>query len=330
MVAIPQPERTTASEIYRSLAEAQGDGFRPHLGASLIGGPCARALWYTFRWATKVRHSGRTLRLFRRGQNEETDLARDLRRAGIEVWTVDPSTGKQWQFSDVGGHVGGSIDGCVRGIPEARKTYHVLEAKTHNDKSFRDLEKNGLEKSKPEHYAQCILYMHWAGMRRTLYAAVNKNDDQIYVERVRYNAAKAKTLVSKAARVVRAPVPLERISEKPEFYLCKWCSYRHVCHEGGIPEVNCRTCTHSTPVEDGHGGWICELHRRPLGIEAQKKGCAHHVFIPGLLPWQFREGNPVKNVAVYDAASGEIIQNGTAAPGVLTSKEIRERYGKAS
>ena len=53
-----------------SYEEAQGDGFREHLGASLIGKSCERALWYDFHWATRSRHEGRILRLFETGQRE--------------------------------------------------------------------------------------------------------------------------------------------------------------------------------------------------------------------------------------------------------------------
>ena len=36
--------------------EAQADtGFRAHLGASLIGKDCERALWFDFRWTTRAK-----------------------------------------------------------------------------------------------------------------------------------------------------------------------------------------------------------------------------------------------------------------------------------
>ena len=34
------------------MPKAADDGLRQHLGASLIGKPCERALWYAFRWTT--------------------------------------------------------------------------------------------------------------------------------------------------------------------------------------------------------------------------------------------------------------------------------------
>ena len=38
--------------------------FRSHMGASLIGGECSRAIWYGFRWFTRPNHDARLLRLF--------------------------------------------------------------------------------------------------------------------------------------------------------------------------------------------------------------------------------------------------------------------------
>lgn len=58
---------------------------RPHLGASQIGGRCARQAWYGFRWAYHTDHIGRMRRLFNRGHEEEDRLIRWLRAADYEV-----------------------------------------------------------------------------------------------------------------------------------------------------------------------------------------------------------------------------------------------------
>jgi hypothetical protein len=42
---------------------------------------------------------------------------------------------------DEAGHFGGSMDAVALGIPEAPKTWHLCEFKTHNAKSFADLQK---------------------------------------------------------------------------------------------------------------------------------------------------------------------------------------------
>ena len=66
--------------------------------------------------------------------------------------------------------------------------------------------RNGVEKSKPEHWAQMQLYMHWSGMERAYYLAVNKDTDDLYGERVHYDKEAATRLVAKAQAVVTALV----------------------------------------------------------------------------------------------------------------------------
>ncbi|GIX15396.1 MAG: hypothetical protein KatS3mg118_3355 [Paracoccaceae bacterium] len=131
MAELPEPPTPTLSAIYASYEARQGDGFRDHLGASLIGKSCARALWYDFRWATPARHTGRILRLFETGQLEEARLVRDLRATGATVLEVDPETGRQFRVEAHGGHFGGSLDAVALGLLEAPKTWHVVEFKTH-------------------------------------------------------------------------------------------------------------------------------------------------------------------------------------------------------
>ena len=97
MAALPPPPTPTLSAIYAAYEAARGDGFREHLGASLIGKSCERALWYDFRWVTRAQFPGRILRLFETGQLEEARLVRNLRATGATVLDVDPETGRQWR-----------------------------------------------------------------------------------------------------------------------------------------------------------------------------------------------------------------------------------------
>ena len=65
---------------------------------------------------------------------------------------VGPALGQQWRASALGGHVGGSMDSALLGLKEAPKTWHCAEFKTHNKKSFDDLEKKRVRKAKPMHF----------------------------------------------------------------------------------------------------------------------------------------------------------------------------------
>ena len=286
MAPIPPPTDSTISRIYKAWEEKQAIHHREHLGASRIGRECERELWYEFRWAKKPAFSGRMLRLFARGQLEESTIVADLRAAGIEVHEVDEN-GKQFRFSDHAEHFAGSMDGCGKGFVEAPKAWHVLEFKTHNDKSFAALEKDGVEKSKPEHYAQMQVYMGWSGMDRAMYVAVNKNTDEIYIERIRFDKELFESLRAKAKSIIFSDSPPDRINESPAFFKCKMCSFQSICHGlGELPEKNCRTCNHAHALEDG--GWGCSHHQKALTVQDQEAVCESHSFIDELVPKEVR------------------------------------------
>lgn len=296
------------------------DGLRPHLGASLIGRPCARALWYSFRWTTQQKHEPRILRLFLRGHREEDHLADLLRAAGIKVMQVDPATGRQFTFGS--GHFGGSMDGACVGVPDAPKTWHALEFKTHSAKSFNDLSAKGVKASKPEHWSQMQCYMAWAGLTRALYVGVCKDDDRLHLERIDADPAEAKRLFERADFIVNTPTPPDRLSDDPSWYQCKWCEHRDLCHGTAAPLPTCRSCCHSTP-EPG-GTWTCARQQgRSLPVPEQKTGCQAHRIIPSLLSnWaEAVDASDADNWIKYRLKAGGEFINGQPPEG-YSSEEL--------
>jgi hypothetical protein len=281
MAELPPPQTPTLTAIYTAYEARQGDGFREHLGASLIGKPCARALWFDFRWVTASRFPGRILRLFETGQREEDRLVANLRATGATVLEVDPDTGRQFRIEAHGGHFGGSLDGVALGLLEAPKTWHVVEFKTHSLKSFADLVAKGVVASKPQHAAQMQIYMHLTGLTRAMYIAVCKDTDALHIERIEVDPDGATRLLDKAKRTIEAQHPPARISDNPTWFECRMCSHHAACHTGGAAAVNCRTCLHSTAVD---GGWHCARHDRMVDVQEQRRACARHIFIPDLVP----------------------------------------------
>jgi hypothetical protein len=270
----------TLDAIEQAVVASGDDGLRPHLGASQIGKPCERALWYSFRWSRRATFDGRMLRLFARGQREETVFVALLESIpGVRVVTVDPNTGQQYQFG--GGHFAGSLDGAVIGLPDAPLTWHVAEVKTFNAKTFADLAKNGVAKSKPEHWSQVQCYMAWTGMTRALYCAVCKDDDRLHLERIDFDREASEALFAKAQRIIDAAEPPARLSERPDWYECKLCDHHAACHRTDVPLPTCRSCAHVTPVADGQ--WHCARHNTLRSVAEQKAACQSHRFIPALL-----------------------------------------------
>lgn len=300
---IPEPMNTMAAAI-DAAHEAQQEPPRPHLGASMIGHACERWIWLSFRWAVVEKFPGRVLRLFRRGQREESMVHEDLRMIGCQVSTINPETRKQWRFDD--GHFGGSCDGIITsGVPEARKTQHALEIKTHSKKSFDDLEKHGVQKSEPQHWAQMQVYMAAFELDRALYYAVCKDDDRIYTERVDRDAKASFELFAKAQRIATADRMPEPLSVDPTWYECKWCAAHDLCHGSKlVRQVNCRTCAHSTAERDGR--WTCAHWGMDIpDVDAQRAGCDSHVLHPDLTPWQYE---PTDDGVIWLTPHGKIKQ----------------------
>jgi hypothetical protein len=267
MAPIPQPRSMTTQAI-DAHHEARREPPRPHMGCSELGAECDRWLWLKFRWAVLERIGGRTLRLFRRGHREEPTVLGDLRAIGCVIDDGDQ------QRVDFGCHVSGSVDGVIRsGVPEASKTAHILEIKTHSAKSFNDLEKNGVQKSKPRHWVQMQCYMHGLGIDRALYFAVCKDDDRLYTERVRLDKEAAEKAIARGKRLAIVDEMPDPLSRDPAWHQCKMCAGHGFCHGGerDVPK-NCRTCAHSTAKDDGT--WRCEHHDADgIPLNFQRIGC---------------------------------------------------------
>ena len=158
-------------------------------------------------------------------------------------------------------------------VPEAPKTTHLLEFKTMNDKSFKKTKKEGIKASKPVYYAQVQLYMGGLGLKRCLHINVNKNDDEWYVERIKFDKQEYERLLDKGADILAATHPPMR-KFKSSWYECKWCDARNLCHNNSRANINCRTCTHSQVAPKGE--WYCSLHDKILLVEWQRTGCRDH------------------------------------------------------
>jgi len=279
---LPEPQNSTRTAIFRHYEQTADRQGRPHLGASEIGHECDRYLWMSFRWAKPADFEGRMLRLFDTGNHQEPRLIADLRAIGVEVWDKDQD-GNQWRYKAAGGHFAGSLDGVGLGLPEAPKTPHLLEFKTANAKSFAAMVKNGVKKSKPQHYAQMQVYMGWAKLTRAMYLVVNKDTDDIYSERVEFDQDEFNRAIQRAERIITAPEPAVTLADDATNFTCKFCRFKSQCYGTEAPAVSCRTCAHSTPETDGDGRWSCAQVKPDMDVAAQRVGCGEHRHIPTLL-----------------------------------------------
>lgn len=317
MPPIPRTQSSTVGAIYRAYEDANEQRDGKTIPASQLAEECSRKLWYDFRWVTPHEDiPGRTLRIFETGQREEDRWIENLRMIGCEV--VDrQDDGRQIRIDLCNGHVGGYLDAEVLGLPEAPRTWHVAEMKSHNLKSFTALKKDGVQKSKPLHYGQMQLYCHARGRSRWAYLAVCKDNDELYFERGEYDAEYCLRMLAKADRIIQANDPPARISEKPDFYACGWCKHRGVCHEDAWPRSNCRTCLYSSP-EPG-GTWSCGRWSKPLSLVEQAEGCESHLWVPGLIPGEQIDSDEAAETVTYKLRSGRLWVDGAANDNNTTS-----------
>lgn len=263
---IPEPINSTVEKIYKYY-ENLPDFKRKHLGASIAGHFCDRYLWLSFRWVIPQFFPGRIKLLFGVGFREEDVARENLQKIGCEIAQVQ-------DYIKLSGHVGGSCDGVIlSGLPEAPKTPHILEVKTHNDSSWKDVEKQGVKASKPQHYTQCQLYMGGKKLTRTLYYAINKNTSAIYVERIKFDPDFFQSALTRAETITLTPdLPPPIRAGSSTWWQCKMCSFFDYCWQGAENiEKTCRSCSHAEPKKDG--SWYCRRWNGTIPAKEQEKGC---------------------------------------------------------
>lgn len=308
---------------------------RPYLGMSAIGMDCEAFLWRNFRWCgpSGGGFDAKSLMNFEDGHRTEDLMADRLRMVpGVELYTLDPSTGQQFGFSDFGGHFRGHIDGAIRGILQAPKAWHMWENKA-SEKGPNELarlkdkvgEKQALAAWNPTYHAQAILYMHYGAMDRH-YLTCTSPGGRLPTTSVRTeaDATEAERLKAKAKRVIFSGEPLEQISNDATFWKCKSCAMAKQCHGTALPPVSCRSCAHATPEPDGDGRWSCAKWKSDIPLDAQRTGCPEHRFIPALLKrWgEATDASETENWIEYTATDGVVFRNGKRGPASYGSAEL--------
>ena len=241
---------------------------RNYLGLSQIGHSCHRYLQYYHYWAHNEHVSTRILRLFNVGHDAEPKMRRDLLTIGIMTHS------DQLRVEGAGGHWKGHIDDIGNFIDSAENKF-LVEYKTHNDKSFKELKKKKVKLAKPTHYGQMMEYMGKLDLPKALYMAINKNDSEYYFEWVHFDEEYYKDLVRKEVEIITSDVMLPRVgNDSPAWFECKMCDAAKVCFGRSEPNKNCRTCAFVDVFDEGK--WVCSNSNSSYGKlpeEVQRTGC---------------------------------------------------------
>lgn len=265
----------TADAIDKYHEDNQESDYREYLGASMLGAGCKRAVYYSFRWFGMKRFPGRILRLFDRGREAEEKLTLHMRNIGIKVEDLDPKTGQQFAYKRFNGHIGGHADGFVTGLLEDPADRYVIDYKTANDSNFKQVLKHGLKQTFYKYYVQITMYMKWSGVHKGVFLFLNKNNDELYQERITYSDQDATALENGGKYLVTTTEIPPKISKYPDHYVCKMCDHYETCHFEQKPPKNCRTCIWSRPItlEGVTPNWECSKYSKQLSKEQQLQGC---------------------------------------------------------
>lgn len=282
------------------------DTERNYLGASEIGAECSRQLWLKFhRYSQREQFEPRMIRLFHRGKREEIVFDSLLELAGYECIK---GSWDQEGFKD------GFFEGHSDGVWLIEGQRCNVEYKTHGAKSFATLKPGSIPAT---HYAQCIVYPGYMNCEGTLYMAVNKDTDELFIEWIPFDAEQFEKYKAKAEYITRSDRPPERICKTPMDFKAKFCHERNVCFGMEMPRVSCMNCTSLHKYQDTFGcdagqqvGEPCELHSfNPYAMQS-------------MLGWEPVEFFPKERAVKYIKNNNEPIING-AAPYGTPSNELK-------
>lgn len=204
--------------------QVQEKGSRDYMGASGLGTECSRELWYSYHQPKPILDP-RVNRIFRVGDLYEDYVIKLLRDAGMTIYT-EMENGEQFGFVD--GKIAGHIDGVITGLPESTKP-HLLEIKSANAKRFKAFTEKGF-KSDKKYWTQIHVYMLKMGLGDCLVVVINKDNCELYFERVKLDKKFAERQLLRGHEISNMvnDIPVRPYS-KPTFYKCKFCNYHSEC-----------------------------------------------------------------------------------------------------
>jgi hypothetical protein len=203
---------------------------RPYLGASIVGDPCLRKVQFEW-WCSSFLDANTQLK-FDRGHALEALMRARLEKIGFIF--APPET---LEFLAIDNVLSGHADGVVIAKPAMAGVYlptpFVWENKCLNNKNFRALARDGLEKVFPRYSIQTLLYQHY--LTRTnpaLFTTVNADTCEVLHLLVPYSAERAQAAIKRVESIIEATKKGElfpRAYDDPEDWRCRTCGHRKKC-----------------------------------------------------------------------------------------------------
>lgn len=217
----------TVGKLTKKLNKAFNDKIekpRDYIGASIIGHPCYRKLWFTINNKKQDVLTPRSQRILDMGKALEGLIIKWLNDVGIltkqsSVAVVDTSLP----------YFKGHYDSLIvdkKGLPK-----YILEIKTAKDSSFSQFKSHGLKRWDETYYAQIQSYMGMSGIHSAIIVVLNKDNSEILDEEVTFDESYYLGLREKAKLIKEAKIAPPRVNGSPLYYLCRMCPFSEGCHK---------------------------------------------------------------------------------------------------
>lgn len=210
---------------------------RDYLGASAIGGPCARQTQFEYAGAPRDPHKpwdGKILRIFDRGYSFEELAAAWLNDAGFKLSRWNPRTREPYGFEQMGGRFKGHVDGVLLGGPDAIQYPALWEHKALGNKSFNAIARNGLAREKPVYADQVAVYQAYLQLTENpaVFTVTNADTCEQQHLLVPYDAERAQAASDRAVKIINATDAgelLPRAFSKADHFECRFCAFAQRC-----------------------------------------------------------------------------------------------------
>jgi hypothetical protein len=226
-----EPINTAINSALERIAAPATERLREqYLGASILGHECLRRIQY--EWWCKAEHSAQERERFRRGDYFEERMRQHLVAAGFRF-----APREAWAFTAVGGELRGHCDGIIIHGPDLLGAYVIYpliwEHKCLKATSYREIERDGLEKKHSNYLAQVALYQVYLNIiNPALFTVTNADTCEWLHFLVPFNAERAQEWSDRAANIIaatRASELLPRGFDDPEKWPCKQCPHKERC-----------------------------------------------------------------------------------------------------
>jgi len=197
-----------------------------YLGASILGHECLRRIQY--EWWCRSEVPAQDRERFERGHYFEARMRRHLVAAGFKL---------ACEFAAVGGTMRGHADGIIIHGPNLLGAYVIYpliwEHKCLKATSYREIERDGLEKKHSNYLVQVALYQAYLNITNpALFTVTNADTCEWLHFFVPFDAERAQLWSDRAANIIAATLASELLPrgfDGPEKFPCRQCPHKERC-----------------------------------------------------------------------------------------------------